>query len=177
VLASTALAAASVSSSAPSFVPAFFSAPAQVVAGTAYAIVISAPEETVDLYLWTGNNGDPYPPGDVFLSPDSGDSWSLYGGDHTFRTYVAANGPHAGYCAVAGNKNPFTGALLPAGKFLELELGQPAVDPSYTGATPAIFVQGTGITCDPPPAGYTKQGKAGASLNVPDGIYDYWAKP
>jgi hypothetical protein len=69
------------------------------------------------------------------------------------------------------------GYCTAAGAFIDLEQGQPAADSHYTGAVPAIFVQGKGITCDPPPAGYTKQGKASPALDVPAGVYDYWAKP
>jgi hypothetical protein len=83
---------------------------------------------------------------------------------------------HVGYCAVAGNHNPYTGAAYPAGKFLELELGQPLLDPAYRGAAPAIFVQGVGITCDAPPAGTTDRGKAPESLGVPGGVYEYWSR-
>lgn len=36
------------------------------------------------------------------------------------------------------------------GVFLDLELGQPALDPVYAGAVPAIYIEGVGITCDPP---------------------------
>ncbi len=86
-------------------------------------------------------------------------------------------GSRVGYCAAAGNTNPFTGAPIAPGTFLDLLQDQPATDGHYTGATPAIFVQGIGITCDVPPAGDTKQGKAPPSLGVPTGFYDYWAKP
>jgi hypothetical protein len=36
------------------------------------------------------------------------------------------------------------------GVFLNLLLGQPSYDPLYKGATPAFYVDGVGITCDPP---------------------------
>jgi len=36
------------------------------------------------------------------------------------------------------------------GVFLNLLLGQPDYDPLYKGATPAFYVDGIGITCDPP---------------------------
>jgi hypothetical protein len=82
-----------------------------------------------------------------------------------------------GYCAAPGNTNPFTGGAIAPGTFLNLFLDQPATDSHYAGATPAIFVQGIGITCDSPPAGDTKQGKAPSALGVPTDFYDYWAKP
>ncbi len=56
------------------------------------------------------------------------------------------------YCSVAGNTNPFTGAPIPAGTFLNLLAGQPATDKHYTGAVPAWWVQGVGLTCSLTPA-------------------------
>lgn len=84
--------------------------------------------------------------------------------------------PHAGYCSVAGNMWP-DGTAIGPGTFLYLVYQQPATDVHYTGATPAIYVKGNGITCDPPPAGYTQQGYAGNDLSVPDGLYAYYAPP
>jgi hypothetical protein len=49
---------------------------------------------------------------------------------------------------------PARGAYCLNGKFLDLQLGQPALDPRYTGAIPALYYQGIGLTCDPLPAGY-----------------------
>jgi hypothetical protein len=89
----------------------------------------------------------------------------------------SGGGSRVGYCAGAGDTNPFTGAAIAPGTFLNLVQDQPATDSNYTGATPAIFVQGIGITCDPPPPGDTRQGKAPSDLGVPTGFYDYWAKP
>ena len=66
-----------------------------------------------------------------------------------------------GYCSVAGNSNEFSGAAITPGTFLNLEAGQADGDSHYAGATPAIFVRGTGITCDPPPPGYVRSGFVG----------------
>jgi hypothetical protein len=82
--------------------------------------------------------------------------------------------PYAGYCSAPGNTWPDGTAIVP-GTFLYLIYQQPATDSHYTGATPAIYVKGKGITCDPPPAGYTQQGYAGNDLSVPDGLYPYYA--
>ena len=82
--------------------------------------------------------------------------------------------PYAGYCSAAGNTWPDGTAIVP-GTFLYLVYQQPATDAHYTGATPAIYVKGKGITCDPPPAGYAQQGYAGNDLSVPDGLYPYYA--
>jgi hypothetical protein len=41
---------------------------------------------------------------------------------------------------------------------------------SHPGATPALFVQGTGLTCSAPP-GYVSKGYATADMGVPPGIY------
>ena len=82
--------------------------------------------------------------------------------------------PRGGYCSVAGNTYP-DGKPIAPGTFLDLQLGQPATDPHYTGATPANYIQGKGLTCDPPPAGYVRDGFAG-SPDVPSGIYPYFRK-
>ena len=84
--------------------------------------------------------------------------------------------PHAGYCSAAGNTWP-DGTAIVQGAFLYLVYQQPTTDSHYTGATPAIYVKGKGITCDPPPAGYTQQGYAGNDLSVPDGLYPFYAPP
>ena len=52
------------------------------------------------------------------------------------------------------------------GRFLDLAMGQPAADDTYKGAAPAIFVQGKGITCDPPPPDYSAAGKTTDADNV-----------
>lgn len=57
------------------------------------------------------------------------------------------------------------------GVFRDLELGQPGTDEGWVSATPAWFVEGTGITCDPVPAGYVRDGMAGDAQHVPAGIY------
>jgi len=85
--------------------------------------------------------------------------------------------PHAAMCSVPGNTNPFTGAPIPPGTFLDLLAAQITSDPHYAGATPAIYVEGKGLTCDPPPAGYTQQGYAGNAQHVAENFYPYWAPP
>ena len=58
------------------------------------------------------------------------------------------------------------------GAFFTLPEGiEPAGD--QAGATHAIFVQGTGLTCGQPPPGYRHHGTA--SQGVPPGIYPYYA--
>ncbi len=65
---------------------------------------------------------------------------------------TGAGGPDRyGYCSVPGNTSA-TGEPLPVGTFLNLERGQPDRDQHYTGATPAFWVQGVGITCSLNPA-------------------------
>jgi uncharacterized surface protein with fasciclin (FAS1) repeats len=81
----------------------------------------------------------------------------------------------AGYCAVAGNTWP-TGKPIPAGSFLSLNRGQPTWDYHYVGAVPAFFIEGMGITCDPPAAGYVQKGRAPGSLHVPSNLYPYFVK-
>jgi hypothetical protein len=79
----------------------------------------------------------------------------------------------AGYCSVKGNTTPAGVAIVP-GTFLNLLFEQPATDTHYTAATIAIFVWGKGITCDPPPVGYTLQGKATQADHVPADLYPYY---
>jgi len=55
------------------------------------------------------------------------------------------------YCSVAGNTWP-NGTPIPAGTFLNLLAGQPNTDAHYTGATPAFWVDGVGLTCSLNPA-------------------------
>jgi hypothetical protein len=47
-------------------------------------------------------------------------------------------------------KAPNRGGYCLNGKFLDLLYGQAAFDPTYQGATPAYYVEGKGLTCDPP---------------------------
>ena len=44
------------------------------------------------------------------------------------------------------------------GSFLDLLKDQPTSDAAYAGATPALYVDGKGITCDAPPAGFAYAG-------------------
>ena len=44
----------------------------------------------------------------------------------------------------------------------------------YTGATLASFVEGKGLTCDAPPAGYVRDGLAGGAQQVPRGLYAHY---
>jgi hypothetical protein len=64
-----------------------------------------------------------------------------------------------------------TGAPIAAGSFVNLLADQPTVDPHDKGAAPAIYVEGTGITCDPPPAGYAVSGYAGDAQHVAAHLY------
>jgi hypothetical protein len=59
------------------------------------------------------------------------------------------------------------------GAFTNIKLGlEPAPSPTTTLAR---FVQGKGLTCEPPPAGYTRHGFASETLGVPRGTYPYYA--
>ncbi len=82
----------------------------------------------------------------------------------------------AGYCAAEGNTDPYTGAPIRAGRFMDLELEQVLSDESYAGATPANYVDGVGITCGPIPQGFVQQGFAPESLGVPANTYPFYKK-
>jgi len=85
-------------------------------------------------------------------------------------------GSRGGYCSVKGNTNPFTGAAIPPGTFLDLTGGQAASDTHYTGAVPANYLQGLGITCDVLP-GYVKTGETVGYFGSGDpGMYIYYKK-
>jgi hypothetical protein len=76
----------------------------------------------------------------------------------------------AGYCSVAGNTRA-DGSVLPPGTFLDLLVGEPGRDARVAGAAPANFIQGAGLTCDGPPAGFVRRGFASSAENVRAGIY------
>jgi hypothetical protein len=82
---------------------------------------------------------------------------------------------HIGYCSVPGNHFP-NGAAIAPGTFLQLEGGQPQVDPNYAGAVPSNYLQGIGITCSVLP-GFTATGTHVGYGGAGDpGIYPYYAK-
>lgn len=80
----------------------------------------------------------------------------------------------AGYCSVEGN-TAVDGSPLQPGTFLNLVVGEPARDGHYTGATPANFIKGIGLTCGGPPAGYVRNGFAADAAHIGSGIYPYYA--
>lgn len=59
-------------------------------------------------------------------------------------------------------------------EFLDLVFGQPLVDPQYEGAVLAWFVDGVGLTCDPPPPEYVAFTTAPDEAGVPGKLYAYW---
>jgi hypothetical protein len=63
----------------------------------------------------------------------------------------------AGYCSAPGDTT-MNGDPITPGTFLNLRLGQPNGDQHYLGATPAFYVQGVGLTCDPPSSAFTAAG-------------------
>jgi hypothetical protein len=80
----------------------------------------------------------------------------------------------AGYCSVSGNTT-VDGSSLQPGTFLDLVAGEPATNGHYSGATPANFVKGIGLTCAGPPAGYVRQDFAADAEHIGSGIYPYYA--
>ncbi len=89
------------------------------------------------------------------------------GSDHTAR---------AGYCSVPGNTNVDGSALQP-GTYLDLIVGEPTRNGRYSGAVPANFIHGIGLTCSAPPPGYVRRGLATVAQNVRAGIYPYYVPP
>jgi hypothetical protein len=68
--------------------------------------------------------------------------------------------PHIGWCY--------------GSNYLALATG--LVPPKLPGNRHANFVDGTGLTCLPPPAGFVRKGFASASLGVPADTYPYYAR-
>jgi hypothetical protein len=93
----------------------------------------------------------------------------------TPRVVVLPVPARGGYCTVAGNTHPYTGGAIAPGTFVNLAQAQVTSDPSYAGVVPAIYVEGTGLTCDAPPTGYTQRGLAGDDQQVGSGLYPYYA--
>jgi hypothetical protein len=95
----------------------------------------------VDAYVW------------VHYGADAGDITAHHvAADACPAAPVAAPEPtRVAYCSVAGNTWP-GGAPIAPGTFLNLLAGQPATDQHYTGAVPAWYVEGVGLTCALTPA-------------------------
>ena len=150
-------------SSLPDFTPTdvdfTFSTPAVLVAGTTYAITLTEVSGTHQHFYWSGGSTDTYAGG------VASDTWGA-SGDFAFATYMvpaqsAGGANRAGYCL--------------NGAFENLAYGQPSSDPRWANAVPAIFVQGLGLTCNPPPAGWTQHGFAGVDLDLPANMYALYA--
>jgi hypothetical protein len=67
------------------------------------------------------------------------------------------------------------------GRYVDLEFNQQLNDPKYAGATPALYVQGYGSTCDlPASGGYKDAGYkvdlAGTRSGQSDAIYEYFTR-
>jgi hypothetical protein len=97
------------------------------------------------------------------------------GGGHGDEPTAPPAPARAAYCAAAGNTFP-DGTPVAVGTFLNLLFGQPDTDPHYKGATLANYVEGKGLTCDPPPTGFVRDGFA-HSPDVPPDLYPFWRKP
>jgi hypothetical protein len=154
-----------------------FSSPADVTAGTTYAITLTS--TGTGFWLWECSLDD-YAGGQFYYNNGGVGSWTgLSFDDNAFATYVLVPPPpgtgRAGYCAAAGDTWA-NGTAIPAGTFLNLATGQPAADAHYAGATPAVYLQGEGISCDAPPPGWKQNGYAGSGgpSQQPGGIYPYF---
>ena len=102
--------------------------------------------------------------GGVLVSPACGTPPLTARGpvDAAIEPLVRSNRPSVGYC-LGTNFNQLPQGLEPAGRL--------------AGATPALFVAGTGITCLPPPAGYVHDGFASPDLGVPADTYPLYSPP
>jgi hypothetical protein len=87
-------------------------------------------------------------------------------------TAAVVQGPDRyGYCSIAGNTTA-TGVPIAPGTFLNLEFGQPGSDPHYTGATPAFWVEGVGVTCTLSPSQAAIASAATSKVNHTGGTGD-----
>ena len=73
---------------------------------------------------------------------------------------VIGEAPNIGYC-IGPHFNLLPEGLYPAG--------------ILQGARRAIVVAGAGLTCESPPAGYTRHGFATPDMSVPANTYPYYA--
>lgn len=111
--------------------------------------------DSVTLVIYTDDDPESIAAGESDLTDmladisDNGDSAAL----GACATTIPQNTPpREAYCSVAGNANPFSGSPIAPGTFLNLLAGQPKTDSHYTGAVPAWYVQGVGLTCSLTPA-------------------------
>jgi hypothetical protein len=70
-----------------------------------------------------------------------------------------------------------------SGVFMNLGLGQPATDPALKDAKPAFYIDGTGLTCDPPGGAFTQAAGelvssdgTSTGVNAPGDIYPHFKK-
>ena len=160
VLGSIDLVPSDVPSPGPAPVDLRFGSPT-LAAGSQYAVVVST-ADAAGYDICGAGSTDFYPAGQAWGTLDGGATWSDVGGDANFSTYMLPpQVARAGYCL--------------NGRFLDLVSGQPDEDPLYKGAVIAIFVRGMGITCGPPPAGYTLQGRTTNADGVGAGTYSLYA--
>jgi hypothetical protein len=84
---------------------------------------------------------------------------NLAGYADAYRTEQSETRPNISWC-IKGDYLTIHSGLEPFGLLREARI--------------AIFVQGRGVTCLPPPSGYTQHGYATAAMNVPPGVYPYF---
>jgi hypothetical protein len=78
----------------------------------------------------------------------------------SYRAELGATQPNISWC-ILGNYFTLPQGLVPFGP--------------QSSARRAIFVQGRGVSCNQPPAGYTQHGFATAEMGVPPDTYPYFA--
>jgi hypothetical protein len=164
------------------FEPVTFTLPAGVTldAGTSYVVFATT---TMSSGSGTGKWGlvlaNAYPDGTMVYKNDDGGgaselttaNWgTLSSYDLAFTVVLVVSGaPRPVWRPL-----PVRGAYCVGSKFYDLLLAQPGADSTYEGAAPAIFVKGKGVTCDPPPAGYVRNGYAGEEYHVPADLYPFY---
>jgi hypothetical protein len=166
----------SISTSSPTDLTFSFPAPVAVTSGTQYALVIREEGSSDHMHLYVARASATYPGGHAFWG-QSGSLVSNGPESLIFTTYVAGGGGNAnrlGYCSVVGNTDGLTGMALVPGTFVNLGAGQPESDPHFTGAMPANYLAGLGISCDVT-AGFTPTGTTvGYGGGGDPGVYPFY---
>jgi hypothetical protein len=148
-----------------------FATPADLHAGTTYAITMTQINGGHEHVYWAGSSGDTYA---------GGKASGVASGDLAFKAYMIAvsSAPlgraRAGYCSVAGNTWQDGTAIL-AGTFLNLADGQPAAG-HYQGATSAYYLEGLGISCRVPAGFAATDESVGFYGHGDPGLYPYYRK-
>ena len=149
---------ATIAAGSAAFVPVTFHPDVVLSSGQQYVVFLTAlGDGGGGSAEWGILNSDTSYPGGSFVytnNPDPATALTTdwdgigWGVDLAFSLqFGAADVNRGGYCSVKGNTWP-NGTPLDPGTFLDLGTEQPNTDANFTGATPAFYYEGVGISCD-----------------------------